>query len=718
MHLFKNGSTVKWRVILIMLILLAFWPLASYLYIPKWDNIDCYLPYRYFVSYAAHQGEWPFWSPFQHMGYPAYSDMQNGMYSPIVWFLNLFGQYNTTSLITEMLIYYVFGILGAYKFSGLFVEKEYSKVFVAIAFGLSGFMLGTSQIMIFIAGGAFLPHMLYHFIRFLKSHEWKDITLLVLFIALHTTSASPAYSIVLIYVLIAVFGYHMFRANKSERVSFFKGNTLKIFVMLAILLGVLLPYMNALLEFLPYFNRGTKLPYSDFLLENPFDHQEYITFLFPYTSLSGAELFGNTDMTMRSAYIGIIPLIFGLVSLRYFREQKIKLLWFGVLLFLILSAGGMTPFYRFFYELPGFGLFRHPALFRVYVILFMAVLAGIALERWDPTIQVKRNKLFILVIIGLMATLALTAFVFRYPEELSDFRRVFMPSEPFKNYSLRTFLFVNALVLMILGLISYVGFSRVRDIKKLVLIITVIDLLVYSQITSNYTVHYPERNKDYVTYFKQLPAEIDQSCGTVPYKELPENYQPTITGLWRNTATFHKKLTFDGHNQTQFSNFNVVEKNGGLRVALENPLFYEVSKRILLKDTTTPVSNALWQYEGAIEPVINPEVTTIRNSKIAINEFSAQIENTSSRPDIVIVNQNYHHLWKAFLDGKEVPVVRVNDAFMGIEIPAGTAAVLKLKFDSPNTKVAVVIALFFYAVLLFLLGRIAWSERKKTVVNS
>ena len=717
MQLFKSGSTIQWRFILIILVLAAFWPLATSLYIPKWDNIDCYLPYRYFVSYATHQGEWPFWNPFQQMGYPAYSDMQNGMYSPIVWFLNLFGQYNTTSLITELLIYYVFGVLGAYKFSGLFVEKEHSKVFIAVAFGLSGFMLGTSQIMIFIAGGAFLPHILYHFIQFLRLHQWKDIILMVLFIALHTTSASPAYTIVLIYILIAIFGYHMLRSNRSEWSELFRKNLWKIIIMMAILIGVLLPYMIALFEFLPYFNRGAKLPYSDFLLENPFDHQEYITFLFPYTSLSGSDLFGNTDMTMRSAYFGILPFLFSLISFKYIREKKIRLLWLGILVFLILSAGGMTPLYRFFYELPGFGLFRHPALFRVYVILFMAVLAGIAIERWEPSVSVKRIKLYLLIFSGLMIVLALIAFLFRYPDELNDFRKVFIPSEPFKNYSLRTFFFVNVLVLAFLGLLAYFSYSRVRDKKALFLILTVVDLLVYSQITSNYTVHYPQRNKEYVAYFKKLPDAIDQSLGTVPYKELKEGYGPPLTGLWRNTATFHKKLTFDGHNQTQFSNFNHIEKNGGLLIALENPLIYEVSEQITLKDRVVPIPNALWQCDGRAKPVINPEVMKIGQIRFGINVFSAKVENTSSRSDIVIVNQNYHHLWKAFLNDREAPVVRMNDAFMGIEIPAGSNVDLKMKFDSPNTKIAVVIALIAYLVLFSFWVRISWLDRKKIKVN-
>jgi hypothetical protein len=62
-------------------------------------------------------------------------------------------------------------------------------------------MVGTAQIMIFIAGAAFLPHVLYHLIRFFKENLWRDVFWLSLFIGLHISAASPAYSIVLFYII-------------------------------------------------------------------------------------------------------------------------------------------------------------------------------------------------------------------------------------------------------------------------------------------------------------------------------------------------------------------------------------------------------------------------------------------------------------------------------------------------------------------------------------
>ena len=106
------------RLLLIGLVLLAWWPISSFLFVSKWDNIDCYLPYRYFVSWSEIHGHLPLWNPYQHMGYPAYSDMQNGMYNPFVQLLMWCGGYTPTSLTIELLSYAVLAALGAYQLSG------------------------------------------------------------------------------------------------------------------------------------------------------------------------------------------------------------------------------------------------------------------------------------------------------------------------------------------------------------------------------------------------------------------------------------------------------------------------------------------------------------------------------------------------------------------------------------------------------------------------
>ena len=696
MNFIVKASKYKWHFLLLSIALIAFWPLSTFQYIPKWDNIDCYLPYRYFVNWSYQNGEWPLWNPFQHFGYPAYADMQNGMYNPIVWIIHLFGNYNTTSLTAELLFYYIVGILGAYKLASLFVKENTTKLLIAISYGLSGFMIGTSQIMIFIAGAAFLPHILFHFHQLLFIQNWKNYLWFAFYIVLHATAASPAFTIILIYVLAILFIFFLIKKKTFSNLDFIKGNWKKICVGIVLIIGMLLPFIVALYEFLPYFQRAEKLPYSNFLLENPFDYQEYISFLFPYTTLANSEFFGNTDMTMRSAYIGFIPFLFFLFSFRYIKESHIKWLWISLLFFLLIAAGGTTPFYKFIYELPGFGLFRHPSIFRVYIILIITVLAGISFERWKPELNPKQTKVILWGISIVIGILVIAGFIFRYPEETSTFFNVFKLNQTPPNLSVRTFLFYNSIVLFFCCIIGLMAYNRIGNFKSILLIIIIFDLLIYSQVSSSYTVHYPNKNSSYDDYFNKLPLEADQKLTTIPYKNLIENYDPKLEGLWRNTATFHKKLTFDGHNQTQFSKFNLIEKNGDIAFAKENSLMYELSS--IATNSSIPKANAAWntKYEKIN---INPDTLRISTIRIGFNGFSAQIKNESSQSDWVVLNQNFHNLWQAKFNGRTIPIHLINEAFIGIEIPAKSSGEVTFEFNSPNLKYAVFVALFSYAIV-------------------
>jgi hypothetical protein len=489
---------------------------------------------------------------------------------------------------------------------------------------------------------------------------------------------------------------------------FFRKNGLKLIAIGALTLGMLLPFIVALYEFLPYFHRAEKLPYSNFLLENPFDYQEYISFLFPFTTLGDTDFFGNTDLTMRSAYLGFLPFMFFILSLKYIKEKHIKWLWISLIIFLLIAAGGMTPFYKLVYELPGFGLFRHPSIFRVYIILIIAILAGISFERWNPNSNTKQTKRFLWLIISMLILLTIVSFAKSYPQELSSFLDVFNPNINSQSFSMRTFLFYNALFLLLLSITALLTYQKVKHFKAIVLILLFLDLFIYSQVSSSYTIHYPTKNVTYESYFDKLPEKADQTLTTVPYKKLIENYEPKLEGLWRNTSTFHKKLSFDGHNQTQFSKFNQIEKNGKIAIAKENSLFYEISS---IQDSFIPRANTVWNFNEE-KLKINPDTTLIQSVQIGFNSFSASIKNESHETDWVVLNQNFHHLWTAKFNGRSIPIDHINEAFMGIQIPAKTSGELKFTFDSPTLKYAVLIAIASYFLVLSGLGYLFFRKQK------
>jgi Bacterial membrane protein YfhO len=67
-------------------------------------------------------------------------------------------------------------------------------------------------------------------------------------------------------------------------------------------------------------------------------------------------------------------------------------------------------------------------------------------------------------------------------------------------------------------------------------------------------------------------------------------------------------------------------------------------------------------------------VTNASDAKITSQQFSAQqahLTVEASAPALVVIAQAYYHDWRAFVDGKPVPLLRANHAFQALQVPAG-----------------------------------------------
>jgi hypothetical protein len=289
---------------------------------------------------------------------------------------------------------------------------------------------------------------------------------------------------------------------------------------------------------------------------------------------------------------------------------------------------------------------------------------------------------------------------------------VFKANLPSPDLSIRTLLFYNSIAILTCCITCLLALRKINNFKNVLLLLLVFDLLIYSQVSSSYTIHYPNKNSSYDDYFNNLPLEADQKLTTIPYKNLIENYEPKLEGLWRNTATFHKKLTFDGHNQTQFSKFNQIEKNGNIAYAKENSLMYEISSDV--STSLIPKANAAWNTKNE-KIKINADITIISDFQIGFNSFSAQVKNESPQTDWVVLNQNFHHLWQAKFNGRTIPIHLINEAFIGVEIPAKSTGKLTFEFNSSNLKYAVIIALFSYLIFIALLIFSIFKTKKESL---
>ena len=206
-------SKSKYWLLIAVVILLALYPLSFHSHIPKWDSVRGYLPYRFFISDYLQDGHMPLWNPFQRLGHPGYSDLQSGCWYPITWLIMLFGQYDIASLIAEVIITFVVAGWGMFRLSSYVHGCNRTAFLLALSYALSGCMVGSAQLMVFLIGMAWLPWILYAFIRILKGGGARYAGLLAFFLMCNITGASPAFTIVLIYALPLIFLYYLWRTS-------------------------------------------------------------------------------------------------------------------------------------------------------------------------------------------------------------------------------------------------------------------------------------------------------------------------------------------------------------------------------------------------------------------------------------------------------------------------------------------------------------------------
>ena len=680
---------------MVLAILVSLWPLSLFVVVPKWDNVNAYLPYRYFISDYLWNGHFPYWNSFQNMGYPAYSDPQSGMWNPITWFIMLFGKYTMKSLIIELLSYFVIAGLGMYWFIKSLLKDEKTAAIIGLCFSLSGLMVGSAQLMVFLAGVAWLPWCLGSLYQFSKNFKLQYAVLSGLFIALNTSSASPAYTIILAYFYFFIFLYFFWqnRKNTQQLVSIFIGGS----TMVGIAIILLLPYIVSFIEFAPYFNRLSKLPYDKFLLSNPFELIDYISFLFPYGVISDSEMFKGTDLSLRSGYIGLVGLFFFIVGvLNHYKNKSVLLLTFFAFAFLIVAMGSKTFIYQLLYHLPGFGVFRHPSFFRTYALFAMLIVAAYGLKNFLQTLKLTGKNKYILFLLGVL--ILLTGFASSTKtstNEISTNITNLLDLTEFSTNFLATHLVINVAILLIISILVFLLKKSLKlSVFATLFTFAFLDLGMQTQLAFPTTISYPYAYNNFKTYFDELPNEINQKDNDKALKHFDEHQGLSYTqGIWKNMSTFNKTISYVGYNPFQFSAFEDALNNKSLDLNIQNPILFFPKKEKQPNDTIQ--SGLIWDVPHLYE--FQTEKTNIANIYIGYNEFTADINNEANNIQWLILNQNYHQQWKVYFNGKKLPIHQINNHIIGVEIPAKSIGTIHFTYTSN---------LMIYYALISVLGYI------------
>ena len=190
-------KTYRPYLIIIAVGLVGYWQVAFMQNILKWDMVDQYFPWRYFVSESLRNGIFPQWNPYQHSGYPIHADPQSGVWYPIVWIISFVYGYDIYANQFDFVLHIILGGIGMFLLTRYFINNTEIAVLTGCCYMLSGFFVGNAQHLTYIVSGAWVPFILFYYLRMIQQNEWKDIVRVSLCFFMLLTGGYPAFTIIL-----------------------------------------------------------------------------------------------------------------------------------------------------------------------------------------------------------------------------------------------------------------------------------------------------------------------------------------------------------------------------------------------------------------------------------------------------------------------------------------------------------------------------------------
>ena len=693
-------------LLLLVLCLITFWPLTFGIFSVKNDAIHYFLPFRFQVSEAIQNGEWPFWSPYLYLGYPIMGDMQSGAWNPVVWLISVFTRYDVTVFHFETLFYIFLAGVGMYKLINQLYRHSQTALLIGASYMLSGFLV-SGQLINWLAAAAFLPFVIHYYLLTTRTLAFTAAikTGITLFFLL--TAGYPSFFIITGYLLLLLFiikvadiyrGRYDIRGKGKK---FFLLHILIIFVFL----GLSAPALVSFFDLLPYYTRGSVVSYSA-ALTNTFEAKHLLSLVFP-SYIQANDITTSTDITCRNVYIGIFTLVM-LAAIRIpFHRRNILLiiLAVGALLF---SLGDATPIRKFSYDfIPLMDKFRHPSQMRLFLVFALLVLASGNVQKLlnNELSATAIRRLRFVTWSAVIAIAITTAIFFSLPVTTSSIGDTTSSIKNIlENLSLANVITLNGImqVIFLVGLGMWL--HRFLNKKHWLTFLWLLNLFLLAQLILP------------ATFVSKLsPREINSLIHASPKgfptigleKTLSENSTDAFSHFDKIGLSYfyNKKIGISRitNNPSFLKEQELFLESGLVPYIASLPVLYIADSAISIKDTVVLNRGSVCKYAIIDPPDIKlgpcHTIDTVKLYKLTSNSF--HVETETCDPALLVLTQNYHHHWKVLVDGKQGTIMKTNTSFMGTLVAAGKHRVI-FKFVPGNTQRAMWIMAFTFLVIISL----------------
>jgi len=708
------------------------------------DIISQIYPWKNLVIDFWRSGIIPLWNPYSFSGTPLLANYQSAAFSPfnlLFLILPFIDAWNILILLQPLLAGFFMYILAR-----SFNLRKISSLIAAVSFMFCGFI--TTWMAYGTLGYAilYLPLILYAVEMYFKSSSKKFLFLLSFSIPLSFFSGHFQISL---YVLITLFVYIIYKFFSTKN----KRNTL--YVILYTIFGLLI----AMPQILPSIEL-----YGQTVRSGMFQKIEAIPFQY-FATFFAPDYFGNPvtrndwfgHYAEWAGYIGILPLMLAVYSItRKKNVQTVYLFIFGILVLLLAfnspllsllvtlhipvlstsAASRIIVIYSFFFSLlSAFGadyliedistnksknriLTWLLSFFAAFIVLWLIVIFKIFLP-FDKVVIAKQNLIFpslifilIFVSIGVSMLFQKRKFLKFLPLillliltfDMLRFTTKWQPNDP------REFVFPEITFTKQFKLIS--GYDRVFSSLGGEAILN------YYKLPSleGYDPLYLKRYGEFISAVDDGTLKDPQrSVVNFPKRGIYINKAINLLGV---KYLIHKFS--DGRNSWTFpfweypSQFVLVYKDQAFEIYRNNRAFpraFLVNSYEVIPDQSKIIKTLFSQGFNMKEKIIlekNPGVVKSKNNqnnKLEIVKYSPNeinIKTEVEKDSLLFLSDSYYDAWKAFQDGKEIPIYRANYAFRAVPVNAGSH-VIEFSYDPLSFKIGLFLALIGFGGILVLL---------------
>ncbi|MDQ3239438.1 MAG: YfhO family protein [bacterium] len=728
------------------------------------DLTDTQIPFRKALSDSLKEGRLPLWDPRISSGFPFFAEGQSGslhplnlLYAitPIKPWLSVSLSIVTAIAISSLGMYFFLDKLLYNKFSNSISHINLISLFGSLVWGLSGFHLNHIAHLNVLNVICLLPWQLIIIENILSNekilvNKLKNIVFLTLTISLQILSGHPQFMAYSIMFVMLYWFFNQILIKESSKLKSSLGNFIIIVISISLAAGIGAIQLIPTFELSSYSTRQSGLTESavNFLSFRIKDLQTFITPFYDFNhnprSLGRLAEIG-WPFDERYSYIGIIPMLLTLISpIFLFKDRRNLIIAILGLFFLLLSLGNQTLF-GVALIVPPLSMFRIPTKFTLFFQLAASILSSVVLahllNNYSKIFKSQLTSKNIMVIMSIIITITVIdtgSKVYRLyplvkagdwyanPSTVKSYNDQIPPNKiDRKDYEYR-----------IIGQnyndqLHKQYLSQDKDLwdNKQKQIFKNNRALVHASNMLYYDVPLLTNAVNSMGLKVKWFSELEQILFFTNYSQNdPINNVDYSDQYWN--AALLTGAQYLIHDMTiESSKIDLIEKTkfdttqdqiGIYKFKNKLPFIQSINKLLAVNDSDTldtVLSDKFDHYNTAVvskEHSISDDLGKPGSLTYAVaSPTQLSIKVDSSSPVFLLVRQAYYPGWVATLDKKEVPIIRTNHAFQGINIKSPGSHTIDLQFKPQSFAIGftitiisiVIFSLTIISILLLQLRR-------------